>query len=1380
VSQYDFAHVAMPNEPPSLFLSYGVRDASEIAERLHRDLAARGYQVWQDVSRLRTGRPWDEDVSEGLRTSQVVLALLSPHSVRHALDTGNPTATDSVCLDEIAYARGARKIPIVPVQVISCETPFLIYRLHQIDFRDWRESEATYQAGLSQICAGIEAALLGETPERPWRPLLDPWDFAPFLLEKRNHFTGRQWLFRDLDEWRRKEAPPALLITGEPGIGKSAIVAALVHENPEGQVLAYHCCRADTPATLEPARFVRSLAGMLAARLEEYATMLENPGIRDALERADTDPASAFEAAVLSPLHNVPKTAGDRRYLLIDALDEALMHPKRPTIVEVLAARINRLPPWLGIVATTRNEPGVMSQLRGLLAQALEADDPKNQDDVLAFLQRRLSESGLRHKTSDKTLDDVALDVLRSSAGNFLFATTAIDAIEAGQLRLDDVESQPPGRLSSLYEVFFNRLFRDAGMDFQSAGQVLEVVAAERDPLSRKQIAAVIGLDAEKELPSLLGRLAAFLLVREERYSLFHRSLFEWLTGWDIEQDQSFAGLYHLSLQEGYKRLTDWCWAEYALGVQNASLYCLRHLVVHLHEADRNDQVRTVLLDFDWLQAKLEASDVNGLIADYDYLPEDKDLKVVQSAIRLSAHVLVRDPRQLAQQLIGRLLGNKTPSVQVLLKTAAGGKAYPWFLPLSPSLTVPGGSLIRTLEGHKGVVTAVAVTPDGRRAVSTSNDRTVRVWDLETGQTIRTFRAHTDAANAMAIMPDGCRAVSASTDNTLRIWDLKTGQRIRALEGHTRPVRAVTVTSDGHRALSASGDQTLRLWDLETGQTIRTLEGHTGPVWAVAVTANGHHAISGSYDRTLRFWDLESGQTIRMLEGHTDGVNTVTLTSDGCRAVSASTDDSELCTLRLWDLGTGKTIRTFQEPGFVRDMAITPDGRHAIWISDDHALRLWDLESGQSLRALEVQDMKLFCDMVRSVAVTPNGRRAVSGSSDGRLRVWDLDCLPKSISEKGTGSRPWLGVLFRKSLSALDSGQTIRTLEGHTFEVIAVAVTPEVRAVAVTPDGHHAVLVSKDRTLRLWELGTGQTIRTFRSHAGLVNALAVTPDGCRAVSASDDGTLRLWDLSSGRTIRTLRTLKGDSLMIRELQEKNRSIHRPKPVKAAAVTPDGRHAISVSWLGEVRLWDLRWGPTIRMLEATVNAVAITPDSRHAVLASDNALLLWDLEAVLKLQFGEPDNSQTLRALQGHTGDVNAVAVTRDGRRVVSASSDATLRLWDLGTGQTLRTLQGHTDKVNAVAVRADGRRAVSGSSDATLRLWDLETGENIATFIGDGPMLNCAVTSDGRTIIAGDDSGRAHYLRLVEADEKQSLRSANIAHPGPHSPENDKELRTTKN
>jgi WD40 repeat protein len=135
-----------------------------------------------------------------------------------------------------------------------------------------------------------------------------------------------------------------------------------------------------------------------------------------------------------------------------------------------------------------------------------------------------------------------------------------------------------------------------------------------------------------------------------------------------------------------------------------------------------------------YLEAKLTATDTNALIADYSYFREDKDLQLVQSTIRLSAHVLARDARQLAGQLTGRLLSNTSSSIQSLVKQAAAGKAWPWLRPLSPSLTAPGGPLICTLEGHTGAVNAVAMTPDWRRAVSASWDYTLRLWDLESGQ----------------------------------------------------------------------------------------------------------------------------------------------------------------------------------------------------------------------------------------------------------------------------------------------------------------------------------------------------------------------------------------------------------------------------------------------------------------------------------------------------------------------------------------------------------------------------------------------------------------------------------------------------------------------
>ncbi len=598
--------------------------------------------------------------------------------------------------------------------------------------------------------------------------------------------------------------------------------------------------------------------------------MLEDPAIVNALQFADTDPASAFEGAILSPLRKLrrPEERG-RRYLLIDALDEALARTKRPTIVDVLSTRLNLLPPWLRIVATTRNEPSVLSQLRSLRAHTLSAQDPRNQDDVRHFIQFRLAEPALREKAqaSGKTLGELEEGLLKSSAGNFLFVTTALDAIESGQLGFDQVERLPPG-LSSLYQMFFDRRFRDAGVEFGPLRQVLETVAAAREALTREQIAAATNLDAEEELPPILARLASFVPAREGRYAFFHKSMFDWLTGWNTQEDRPFADPYYVSLRKGRTRLADWCWLEYQRRPLKPSLYYLRHLPGHLHEAGRDNDARSVLLDFDFLQAKLEATDANALIADYEHLPEDAELRLVQSAIRLSAHVLARDRRQLAGQLTGRLLGHRAPKIQALLQQAAERKSRFWLRPLKRSLTPPGGPLIRTLEGHTSVVTAAAVTPDGFRAVSASRDRTLRVWDLGSGQTVRTFEGHTKAVTTVAVTPNGRWAVSGSRDQTLRVWDLESGQMVRTLEGHTERVAAVAITPDGRYAVSASHDRTLRVWDLESGQTMRTLEDHAERVTAVAITPDGRHAVSASHDRTLRLWDLVSGQTVRKLEGH--------------------------------------------------------------------------------------------------------------------------------------------------------------------------------------------------------------------------------------------------------------------------------------------------------------------------------------------------------------------------------------------------------------------------------------------------------------------------------------------------------------------------------
>ena len=173
-------------------------------------------------------------------------------------------------------------------------------------------------------------------------------------------------------------------------------------------------------------------------------------------------------------------------------------------------------------------------------------------------------------------------------------------------------------------------------------------------------------------------------------------------------------------------------------------------------------------------------------------------LDLIHGAVRLSAHVIERDPRQFASQVAGRLLPwRDVAGIQRFIDEISAGAPKPWPRLLHPALIPPGTGLVRILEGHSSFVHGVAVTPDGKRAVSASWDHTLKVWDLETGREMRTLEGHSGWVAGVAVTPDGKRAVSASVDGTLKLWDLETGRALRTLEGHSDSVRCVAVTPDG-------------------------------------------------------------------------------------------------------------------------------------------------------------------------------------------------------------------------------------------------------------------------------------------------------------------------------------------------------------------------------------------------------------------------------------------------------------------------------------------------------------------------------------------------------------------------------------------------------
>ena len=466
-------------------------------------------------------------------------------------------------------------------------------------------------------------------------------------------------------------------------------------------------------------------------------------------------------------------------------------------------------------------------------------------------------------------------------------------------------------------------------------------------------------------------------------------------------------------------------------------------------------------------------------------------------------------------------------------------------------------TLVLDAGGHTALVRQVLFTPDGKELITVSDDKTVRFWDVSSGEPLRVLRppispGQNGMLNAAALSPDGKTLAVGGREKVIYLIALPAGRIDRVLKGHTGSIDALAFSPDGRILASGSGDHTARLWDVGSGACTQTLGGHTKDVYGVAFSPDGRHLATASFDTTARLWSAATGQVEAVLRGHEQEVRCIAWSPDGRTLATGSFDRS----LRLWN--TDGTLRTrFDRLGsWVWSVTFTADSRRLLFtrgVGESKACSVLDLASGRE----QVQ----FTRGGRAGALSPDGRLAATGGGDNHeMYLWRTADAAVVSRLGGRGQTPFsaawspdgksiawgnarrytsdndLGPLehsFR--LTDLEFGpapdpgsrraQPSRgsvTLERTGRAVVAVKRGADTVAELKLPqeyDGVHCftllpgdrAAVGAEHALYLFDTRTGKLVRTFRGDTGNIWAVAPSPDGRYLLSASNDQTLRVWD-----------------------------------------------------------------------------------------------------------------------------------------------------------------------------------------------------------------------------------------------------------------------------
>lgn len=425
----------------------------------------------------------------------------------------------------------------------------------------------------------------------------------------------------------------------------------------------------------------------------------------------------------------------------------------------------------------------------------------------------------------------------------------------------------------------------------------------------------------------------------------------------------------------------------------------------------------------------------------------------------------------------------------------------PDWLVTRPLVDPSWNQCIQTLYGHSNQINSVACSPDGTLIASGSMDRTIRIWEKESGDSLKTLVGHRMEVHSVSFSPDGTRIASGSSDETIRIWDVNRGECLNILSDHTSSVTSVSFSPVGLIA-SASTDMTIKIWDSENGQCLNTIEFPCRTRAVLSFISSDHVAVAIS--KQIRILDVVSGTCVRVLSGHTGWVTSISTTIDG--HIMSSSEDG---TVKLWG-SDNACLQTLDHHRPVTGVAMASNGN--IISGSRNLVYIWDLKSGNPPKK-----MTGHAGPVLSVASTTDGD-IVSCGDDETVRLWDHTGTHYNHRD----SSPYRAIYFVFSptsavrIASLHEDYSVSIWDPNTGLCLQRLVndnTAFAHSLAFSP---HGILASgsEDGMIRIWDPENGKCLDKFQAH-GQVESIAFSPDGNNIVCGLSSGEIQILNSMNG-------------------------------------------------------------------------------------------------------------------------------------------------------------------------------------------------------------------------------------------------------------------------